>query len=48
LGGALAKNVELQNYAKDGSEYSIDLEIQPMHATMENWQALWLFSQIPQ
>jgi diguanylate cyclase (GGDEF)-like protein len=32
LGGALAVNVELQNYAKDGSEYGIDLEIQPMHA----------------
>ena len=50
LGGALAENVELQNYAKDGSEYSIDLEIQHMHATrlMENWRALWLFSQIPQ
>ena len=33
LGGALAENVELQNYAKDGSEYRIDLEIQPMYGT---------------
>ena len=33
LGSSLVENVELQNYAKDSSEYRIDLEIQPMHTT---------------